>query len=64
MRSEYLIALCAFAGISAAGLVWFTWEFLQNLWAALRASRERRNLVAHAAAIGRRAVEAPPPAAT
>jgi len=64
MRFEFLIALCVFAGISAAGLVWFGWEFLQNLWATRRASREKRNLVAQAAAIGRRAVDAAPPEAT
>ena len=64
MRPEYLIALCAFAGISAAGLVWFAWELLQNLGAAFRAARAKRNLVALAAAIGRRAADATPPAAT
>jgi hypothetical protein len=62
MRLEYLIALCVLAGISAAGLVWFGGELLQNLWAVLRASRAKRNLVAQAAAIGRRAADAPPPA--
>jgi hypothetical protein len=64
MRIEYLIALCAFSGVSAAGLVWFGGELLQNVWAALRASRAKRNLVAQAAAIGRRAADAPPPAST
>ena len=62
MQVEYLIALSVFAGICATGLAWFGWELLQNLWELLRASRAKRNLVAQAAAIGRRAtdVESPP----
>jgi hypothetical protein len=42
--------------IAAAGMMWFVWELLQNLRAAMRRRAEKRNLVAHAAAIGRRAV--------
>ena len=61
MRLEYVIALSVFAGISAAGLVWFGWELLQNLRSSRHASREKRNLVAQAAAIGRRATGAGPP---
>ena len=55
MRVEYVIALSAFAGIFAAGLTWFGWELIQNLWAARSASGRTRNLIAEAAAIGRRA---------
>jgi hypothetical protein len=61
MRPEYVIALSVFAGVSAAGLTWFTWELLQNVRASRHAAREKRNLVAQAAAIGRRATGAEPP---
>jgi hypothetical protein len=42
--------------MAAAGITWFAWELLQNLRVAMRRRSEKRNLVAHAAAIGRRAV--------
>jgi len=64
MQVEYVIALSVFAGICATGLAWFGWELLQNLWALLRASLERRNLVAQAAAIGRRATDVESPSET
>jgi hypothetical protein len=61
MRIEYVVALSVFAGICAAGLTWFGWELMQNLWAARPAFRRKRNLIAEAAAIGRRAGSEPAP---
>jgi TRAP-type C4-dicarboxylate transport system permease small subunit len=65
MRVEYAVALSVFAGICAAGLTWFGWELMQNLWAVRPSFKWRRNLIAEAAAIGRRAgAEAAPPPET
>jgi uncharacterized membrane protein YccC len=57
MKAEYVFLLSALVGICSAGLVWFLWELLQNIRAARKNTREKRNLVAQAAAIGRRAAE-------
>ena len=61
MRVEYAVALSVFAGICAAGLTWFGWELMQNLWAVRPSFKWRRNLIAVAAAIGRRADSEPAP---
>ena len=61
MRVEYVVALSVFAGICAAGLTWFGWELMQNLWAVRPGFKWRRNLIAEAAAIGRRADSEPAP---
>jgi len=55
MQAEYIVALSAFAGVCVGGLVWFGWELMQNLWALRPGSERRRDLIAEAAAIGRRA---------
>jgi hypothetical protein len=49
------IGFSLLAGVAAGGLVWFGWELAQNLSAARRSRGRKKNLVAEAAAIGRRA---------
>ncbi len=50
MSMQNLILFSLIVGVGAAGVVWFSWELLENMAAAVKAAFQRRKARADAAA--------------